>query len=502
MAKSATRPTTKSAVKSTATPITKSATKPTPKSSTEIASAFRAHAQKVHKEFKTPGASYALILPDGDHVVNLGVTSLENPLPIDADTFFQIGSNTKTLTSLTISVLVAQGKLKLDDTVRTHLPKFTLKDKSVAAKITIRDLLTHQGGFQGDLFEETGDGDDAVAKVLDLLAKSPQVVPLRSHWSYNNAGFYVAGRIIEVITGQTYEAAVTESVLEPLGMTQTVFFANQVMTRRFSTGHNKIENKFVVQRPWMMMRSAGPAGSTCTSTITDMLRYAHYILSGTMPPAVKPKKGEKTKSKSPLGGLEREHLWNPQVAMGLSINGAPGTRGQMGQSWFNDTYPNATIISHGGTTLGQQSDFWLSPDHRVGFIGLTNGSNGHAMNRKLSDWVKREVLGLEIPEPVYVEVARDSLLEFSGKYPVIGQPLTIGIEFKKGALILAIPNTTTGATDRVPLRFIAPEVALITEGDNKGYGIEFLRNPRGKVAFIRFGGRLYPRGSDEKIPKP
>ena len=121
---------------------------------------------------------------------------------------------------------------------------------------------------------------------------------------------------------------------------------------------------------------------------------------------------------------------------------------------------------------------------------------------RLSDWVKREVLGLEIPEPVYVEVARDRLLEFSGKYPVIGQPLTIGIEFKKGALILAMPNTTTGATDRVPLRFIAPEIALITEGDNKGYGIEFLRNPRGKVAFIRFGGRLYPRGSDEKIPKP
>ena len=124
-----------------------------------------------------------MLTPDGDHFVNLGVTNLENPLPITDDTIFQIGSTTKTITSLTCSVLVAQGKLDLDVPVRTYLPDFKLKDESVAAELTTRDVLTHQGGFMGDLFDDTGEGDDAIARVLDVLAGSPQVVPLRGHWS-------------------------------------------------------------------------------------------------------------------------------------------------------------------------------------------------------------------------------------------------------------------------------------------------------------------------------
>ena len=257
----------------------------TPKSSTELAAAFEQEAKRLLEEYKIPGVTLGLLTPDGDHFVNLGVTNLENPLPITDDTIFQIGSTTKTITSLTCSVLVAQGKLDLDVPVRTYLPDFKLKDESVAAALTTRDVLTHQGGFMGDLFDDTGEGDDAIAKVLDVLAGSPQVVPLRGHWSYNNAGFYVAGRVIEMITGKTYEAAVTELVLEPLGMDHTLFFPSQIMTYRYATGYNKVGDQMVVQRPWMMMRSAAPAGSSCSSTVSDMAKYAHYIMSGTLPEA-------------------------------------------------------------------------------------------------------------------------------------------------------------------------------------------------------------------------
>ena len=305
----------------------------TTKSSTELAAAFEQEAKRLLEEFKIPGVTLGLLTPDGDHLVNLGVTSLENPLPITSDTIFQIGSNTKTLTSLTVSVLEAQGKLKRDDTVRTYLPDFKLKDESVAAQLTILDTLTHQGGFQGDLFEDTGDGDDALAKVLDKLAEAPQVVPLRGHWSYNNAGFYIAGRIIEVVTGMTWEAAVTELVLKPLGMDHTLFFPNMIMTHRFVAGHNKIGDEFVVQRPWQMVRSAGPAGSSCSSTVSDMARYAHYIMSGTVAPASEPQEGEGTSAAageggstetSPLATLDRTRLWTPVRPIGIALNGFPG----------------------------------------------------------------------------------------------------------------------------------------------------------------------------------
>lgn len=470
----------------------------TPKSTTELAAAFEQEAKRLLAEYKVPGITLGLLTPDGDHFVNLGVTSVENPLPIDSDTIFQIGSTTKTLTSLTCSVLVEQGKLDLDVPVRTYLPDFKLQDESVAAALTTRDVLTHQGGFQGDLFEDTGEGDDAVAKVLDKLAESPQVVPLRGHWSYNNAGFFVAGRVIEVVTGQTYEAAVTELVLKPLGMDHTFFFTNEIMTHRFAAGHNKIDGDMVVQRPWMMMRSAAPAGSSCSSTVSDMAKYAHYIMSGTMPEMAAAQENAADDAQVPetptLGGLDRSHLWTPVRPVGVGINSFPGEEGQVGQSWFIDQYPDALIISHGGTTLGHQSDFWVSPDRGVGFIAMTNASNGHAMNRKLGEWVKRELLGLVKPERAAVKLEAGQLDLFSGTYDVIGQTYKIEAQVQDGQLVLVIPNTTSGGTENLALRFIAPQRAIVVGGDADGLGVEFLMKGD-EVDFLRFGARLYPRAS-------
>ncbi|CAM3599127.1 Beta-lactamase class C [Deinococcus saxicola] len=476
-------------------------------SSTELAAAFQQEAERLLAEFKIPGVTLGVLTPDGDHFINLGVTNLENPLPIDNDTIFQIGSTTKTITSLTCSVLVEQGKLDLDVPVRTYLPDFKLKDESVAAALTTRDVLTHQGGFLGDLFHDTGEGDDAVAKVLDELAQSPQMVPLRTHWSYNNAGFYVAGHVIEMITGQTYEAAVTELVLNPLGMDHTFFFPSQIMTYRYATGYNKIEDEMVVQRPWMMMRSAAPAGSSCSSTVSDMAKYAHYIMSGTMPEPSEAKPSEadekvvdneSEKAEVPetptLAGMDRTHLWKPVRTIGVGINAFPGEEGEIGQSWFIDQYDSATIISHGGTTQGHQSDFWVSPDRKVGFIAMTNASNGHAMNRKLSEWVKREVLGLERPEREEVKLSEVELEALAATYEVVGQTYTIGVKVEDGKLALVLPNPTTGGTENLALRFIAPERAVVMGGDADGIGVEFLKKGD-EVEFMRFGARLYPRMS-------
>ncbi len=484
----------------------------TKKSSTELAAAFEQEAQRLAAEYKIPGVTFGLLTPDGDHFVNVGVTNLENPLPITDDTIFQIGSTTKTITSLTCSVLVEQGKLDLDVPVRTYLPDFKLKDESVAAALTTRDVLTHQGGFLGDLFHDTGEGDDAVAKVLDELAQSPQMVPMRTHWSYNNAGFYVAGRVIEMITGQTYEAAVTELVLNPLGMDHTFFFPSQIMTYRYATGYNKIEDEMVVQRPWMMMRSAAPAGSSCSSTVSDMAKYAHYIMSGTMPQPSEAKPSEakpseadeqtsgdgSEKAEAPqaptLAGMDRTHLWKPVRSVGVGVNAFPGEEGQIGQSWFVDQYDSATVISHGGTTQGHQSDFWVSPDRKVGFIAMTNASNGHAMNRKLSEWIKREVLGLSKSQGEEVKLEAAHLETLAGTYEVVGQTYTLSVKVEGGKLLLTIPDGASGGTQDLSVRFLAPERAVVVGSDADGAGVEFLKKG-GEVEFMRFGARLYPRMS-------
>ncbi|GGL17949.1 serine hydrolase domain-containing protein [Deinococcus radiotolerans] len=469
----------------------------TPAIPTDLAEQFEHEARRLLGELGIPGVTLGLLTPDGNHFVSLGVTSLENPLPVTSETLFQIGSTTKTLTSLTLSVLEAQGKLKLDDPVRTHLPDFRLRDESVAAALTVRDLLTHQGGFQGDLFEDTGDGNDAVARVVDFMAGVQQMVPLRGHWSYNNAGFYVAGRVIEVLSGMTYDAAVTELVLRPLGMDATLFSANQIMTHRFAAGHNKIGDGMAVQRPWMMMRSAAPAGSTCSSTVQDMARYAHYIMSGTVSGPSSEPVAEETQSAPAalLAALDRSTLWAHTVPTGLSLNGFPGTLGEMGQSWFVDRPSGTLILSHGGTTHGQQSDFWVAPDLNVAFIAMTNASNGHALHRRLSDWVKREVLGLTAPTLEAYALPPGQMQALAGEYAVFGLPVSVTVRAENGGLTLMLPTMTDEAPERAALRLIGPDRAVIVGGDTDGFGVEFLPGADGQVEFLRLGGRLYPRAA-------
>jgi len=125
-----------------------------------------------------PGAALGIYDGGVEHTEGFGVTSVENPLPVDPDTLFQIGSITKTVTATTIMVLSERGMLDLDEPVRNYLPELRLADEEVARKVTTAHLLTHLGGWVGDVFEDTGSGEDALEKIVKRLADTPQLTPL------------------------------------------------------------------------------------------------------------------------------------------------------------------------------------------------------------------------------------------------------------------------------------------------------------------------------------
>src|SRR2546429_726397 len=156
---------------------------------------------------RVPGAAIGVTFRGADTYAFHGVTSVENPLAVDAGTLFQVGSTTKTFTATAMMRLVERGDVDLDATVRAHLPELRLQDEEVAARVTVRHLLNHTAGWQGDLFLETGDGDDALARYAARLGEARQVAPLGTTVSYNNAAFSLAGRVIEKVTGRTYEPA-------------------------------------------------------------------------------------------------------------------------------------------------------------------------------------------------------------------------------------------------------------------------------------------------------
>ena len=119
----------------------------------------------------------------------------------------------------------------------------------------MRHLLTHTGGWDGDFFPDTGNGDDALARYVELMADLPQLTPLGTILSYNNAAFSLAGRVIEAVTGKTYEAALKELVLDPLRLKHSFLFPTDVMTHSYAVGHATIADKTIVLRPWQVTRA-------------------------------------------------------------------------------------------------------------------------------------------------------------------------------------------------------------------------------------------------------
>src|SRR5215475_3891819 len=189
-------------------------------------------------EHGVPGAQLAVL--DGDEIVETaaGVLSLRTNCAATADALFLPGSIGKLYTATLIMMLVDAGELDLGATLRTYLPMFAVQDKDAAATVTLRHLLTHTSGFDGDHFTDTGRGDDALALYVAGCADLPQIAPPGLIWSYSNSGFSILGRIVEVLHGKTFEEVLREQIFEPLGLEHTVSFADEAITHPVSVGHD------------------------------------------------------------------------------------------------------------------------------------------------------------------------------------------------------------------------------------------------------------------------
>ena len=169
--------------------------------------------QAAMAQHKIPGVAVGMYYQGQEYVRGYGVTNLDYPQPVDGDTLFRIGSTTKTFTGTTIMRLVEQGLLDLDAPVRTYLPSLRLADESVAARVTVRQILNHSAGWLGEYYRDFGRGADAVARYVAGMAELPQLTPPGEVFAYNNAAVVLSGHVIERIAGQPYEDVVRMRVL-------------------------------------------------------------------------------------------------------------------------------------------------------------------------------------------------------------------------------------------------------------------------------------------------
>lgn len=436
-----------------------------------------------------PGVSVGVYTSGEEQYAYHGVTSVEQPLPVDETTLFQFGSTGKTFTATAMMRLADQGKVDLDASVRTYLPEFVLKDEDVAAKVTVLQLFNHTAGWEGDLMENTGDGDDALARYIELMADIEQSTPLGSAISYNNASLSVAGRIIEHVTGTTFEQAIRDLIFEPLGLDHCFFFPNEIMTRRFAAGHRKDDDEIAIARPWAMARGSAPAGGISGNS-RDLITWARFHLGdGTAPDGTRL--------------LSLELLTSMQQA---TATGAGALGDAVGISWFLSDVDGVTLVSHGGTTNGQHSAFVMVPERDLAVSVMTNcGPGGPEMYEELVDWVLQEYAGIVRTEPEAIARPSEELAPYVGRYETIA--VTCDVSGADGGLVLDVtmkphviaqlfePGEDVPDQPSIPLGFYDGERIVVTEGEGAGSVGHFVRSDDGAITGLHFGGRLASRSA-------
>lgn len=442
---------------------------------------FHALCQLITKEMKrlkVPGVAIGVYHRGHEHTAGLGVTSIEHPLPVTPDTLFQVGSISKTFTATLIMMLVEQGKVNLDLPVRHYIRGFSLRDRDVERRVTVRHLLTHMGGWVGDYFNDFGNGDDALAQMVNAISRLPQVQPLGTIWSYNNTGFNIAARIIETVTKKPYEEAMQGMLLDPLELKMSFFYPSDVLfTHRFAVGHQKVKNAVQVARPWAIGRAGNGVGGV-VSTVRDLLKYARFHMGDGR--------------KGVISGRSLRAMRVPQVDA--------GARGWMGISWFIRDVGHLKVYAHGGATHGQQAYFCFIPGRQFALAILTNSDDGGIITDKVFNEALNLYFGTRLEHPKPIAVSARELKQFTGRYQIGTDCFDVKARGKY-LIYHDIPLGGFPTPETPPSAALAPMRFLFYEKD-KVIGLdepykdalgEFLRDGRGRLKYFRIGGRAHPK---------
>jgi CubicO group peptidase (beta-lactamase class C family) len=353
------------------------------------------------EENKVPGA--ALAVSAGGQVIEHAAGLLSKATGVEAttDSVFQVGSITKPWTSTLLMQLVDEGKLDLEAPVRRYLPEFRLADESAAATITTRQLMCHTAGFEGDLFTDTGTGDDCVEKYVATLATTDQLFPPGSMFSYNNAGFCVLGRIVEVLREKPFDACLRVHLFTPLGLTHAATSASEAILHRAAVGHlQPSPDSDPLPAPvWSLARSNAPAGSVLSMRPRDLMTFARMHLTGGTTPD-----GTAVLSPASVTAMQEPQVTLPRLDLAATA---------WGLGWEIYDLPGGTVIGHDGGTIGQSAFLRVVPEQDVAIALLTNGGNPVAVYTEIFGELLRELAGIELParpappaEPIPFDAAR------------------------------------------------------------------------------------------------
>jgi CubicO group peptidase (beta-lactamase class C family) len=402
--------------------------------------------REVAAQARVPAAALGIWADGTEILAACGTLNAATGVAATTGSLFQIGSITKVWTATMIMQLIAEGRLSLGTTLAQALPGVRIGASDLGAEVTIRHLLSHTSGIEGDVLADTGRGDDCIQRYAAELAQAVSVCPPGTSFSYCNSGFVLLGRVVEVLDGRSWDESLRQRLTIPLGLTRTFTLPEQAILHRSAVGHRAEGDPVPV---WGLPRAVGPA-SAITTSAHDLLTFARLHLDGGRMPD-----GRRLLSEASVLAMRQPHAAIPDFA-------PPGAA--VGLGWLLSCWDGRTIIGHDGSTIGQTAYVRIDPQARVAACLLTNSEQSRSMFTPLFAEVFREYGGITLPDdprPADVPPAPD-LGRHAGRYERAARQFDVSLRADRLHVVATPIGSFTAVIEQDPEEF------LLFQADSSG----------------------------------
>jgi len=224
------------------------------------------------RRHRVPGAVLGVSWHGDSTVVAHGVGNVNTGEPMTAHTVSQVASVSKLFTATVLHGLLEERGIGVDTPVGALVPELADLDNG----ITVRRLLDHTSGLEGDLWDDFGSNSDAIARFTAALPSVGCISAPGEVFSYCNTGYVALGRLVEVLASSTFDRVVDRLVVAPLGLTHTTLRLSDAVQHRLAVGHDLGADGQPRTRPFISMRCLSPTGGVM-STVPDLLRFVESI---------------------------------------------------------------------------------------------------------------------------------------------------------------------------------------------------------------------------------
>jgi len=329
-----------------------------------------------------PGSSIAVYHAGAWDEVTAGILNIRTAVPVTPDAVFMIGSVTKTITASLMMQLVDEGRVDLENPAVRYLPEVEIEGVPLPEEITVRRLLNHTSGIDGDFFIDTGRNDDALELYMSELGRTRYLHPPGRMRAYNNAAYGMVGRIIEKLIGEPFHRIFRERALLPLGIEDSVLRPEEFLRYRSAVGHTQDSETGGVRvaDPLIGELNHLPAGTLVSMSARSLATFGQMIVDRGMSID-----GNRIVSEAGLEAMER-----PLTGVVPEVHRS--------HVWECENLGDARLLSHFGGTCGQNSWLGVVSERELVVAVLTNFFSGaFSVLQEIVPWILTEKIGLELP---------------------------------------------------------------------------------------------------------